>query len=49
VFVNEEDKTRFLGARVGDHVFCSFQCELHYFRNLQGHSPMNGTGVLDDT
>jgi hypothetical protein len=49
VLVNEEDKTRFLGARVGDHVFCPVQCELCHFRNLQGCSPMNGAGVLDDT
>jgi hypothetical protein len=36
VLANEEDKTRFLGAMVWDHVFCPFQCELCQFRNLQG-------------
>jgi hypothetical protein len=48
VLVNEEDKTRVLGARVVDHVFCPFKCELCQFRNMQGRSPMKGTGVLDD-
>jgi hypothetical protein len=48
VFVNEEDKTRFFRARVGDHVLCPFQCELCHFRNMQGRSPMKGTGVLND-
>jgi hypothetical protein len=48
VLVNEEDKTMFLGARVEDHVVCPFQCELCHFRNMQGRSPMKGTGVLND-
>jgi hypothetical protein len=49
VLDNDEDKTRFLGARVGDHVVFPFQCDLCHFRNLQGRSPMYGSGVLDDT
>jgi hypothetical protein len=48
VLVNEEDKNRFLIARVGDHVLCPFQCELCHFRNIQGRSPMKGKGVLND-
>jgi hypothetical protein len=36
VLVNQEDKTRVLRARVGDHVLCPFQCELCHFKNLQG-------------
>jgi hypothetical protein len=48
VLVNEEEKTRFLRARVGDHVLCPFQCELCHFRNMQGRSPMKVTGVLND-
>jgi hypothetical protein len=48
VLVNEEDKPRFLGARVGDHVVCPFQCELCHFINMEGRSPMKGTGVSDD-
>jgi hypothetical protein len=48
VLVNEEDKTRFLRARVGDHVLCPFQCELCHFKNMQGRSSMKGTGVLND-
>jgi hypothetical protein len=48
VLVNEEDKTSFLRARVGDHVVCPFQCELCHFRNMQGRSPMKRTGVLND-
>jgi hypothetical protein len=27
---------------------CPFQCELCHFRNMQGRSPMKGTGVLND-
>jgi hypothetical protein len=48
VLLNEEDKTRFLRSRVGDHVLCLFQCELCHFRNMQGRSPVKGTGVLND-
>jgi hypothetical protein len=48
MIVNEDDKTRCLRARVGDHVLCPFQCELCHFRNMQGRSPMKGTGVLND-
>jgi hypothetical protein len=48
VLVNEEDKTRFLRAIVGDDVLCPFQCELCHFRNMQRRSPMKGTGVLND-
>jgi hypothetical protein len=47
VHVNEEDKTRFLRARVGVHVLCPFQCELCHFRNMQGRSLMKGAGVLN--
>jgi hypothetical protein len=49
VLVNDEDKTRFLGARVGDHVVFPFQCDLCHLRNLQGLSPIYGLGVLNDT
>jgi hypothetical protein len=49
VLVNDEDKTRFLGARVGDHVICPFQRDLCHFRNLQGRSPIYGSDVLNDT
>jgi hypothetical protein len=48
VLVNEEDKNRFLRARVGDHVMCPFHCELCHLINMQGRSPMKGTGVLND-
>jgi hypothetical protein len=48
VLVNEEDRGRSLRARVGDHVLCPFQCELCHFINMQGRSPMKGTGVLND-
>jgi hypothetical protein len=33
----------------GDHVICPFQCDLCHFRNLQGQSPIYGSGVLNDT
>jgi hypothetical protein len=49
VIVNDEDKTRFLGGRVGDYVVCPFQCDLCHFWNLQGCSPMYGSGVLTET
>jgi hypothetical protein len=48
VLVNEEDNTRFLRERVGDHVLCPFQCELCHVGNMQGRSPIKGTGVLND-
>jgi hypothetical protein len=49
VLVNDEDKTRLLGARVGDHAVCPFQCELCHLWNLQGRSPIYGSGVLNNT
>jgi hypothetical protein len=49
VSVHEEDKTRFLGAKVGGHVFCPSRYAVYHFINLQGRSPIYGTGVLDDT
>ena len=37
----EEDKTRHLVARNGDHLMIPFQCELCHFRNLKGCNPRN--------
>ena len=34
-----EDEYRFRQARPGDHVVCSFQCEVCQVRNLRGHTP----------
>jgi hypothetical protein len=49
LLVSEEDKYRFGEARSGDHLFCPFQCKLCHLRNIQGRSPMVGTGLLGDT
>jgi hypothetical protein len=46
--VSEEDKLRFALARPGDHLFCPFQCELCYFRSIQGRSPNLRLGPLED-
>ena len=37
----EEDRTRHLIARNGDHLMIPFQCELCHFRNLKGCDPRN--------
>ena len=37
----EEDRTRHLVSRNGDHLMNSFQCELCHFRNLKGCGPRN--------
>lgn len=49
VLVNEEDAKQFFVTRPGDHLCCPLQCELCHFRNIQGRSPMAGTGVMDDS
>jgi hypothetical protein len=48
LLVSEEDKFRFGEARPGDHLFYPFKCELCHFRNIQGRSPIMGTGLLCD-
>jgi hypothetical protein len=37
--VEEEDDTRFLCARAGDHLLTPFQCETCHFRNMLGRNP----------
>jgi hypothetical protein len=33
------DQDRFLTGRNGDHLMCTFQCDLCHFRNVQGRDP----------
>ena len=35
----EEEASRFLHARDGDHLMCPFQCDLCHFRNIQKRDP----------
>jgi hypothetical protein len=37
--VEEEDQTRFLCARAGDHLMTPFQCETCHVRNMLGRNP----------
>lgn len=38
----EKDQHRFLRGRAGDHLLTTFQCDVCHFRNLKGHSPLDG-------
>lgn len=46
VWRRKKDETRFLVARMGDHIFTPFQCDLCWFRNLKQRSP-NSVSVAD--
>jgi len=40
VILKDDDKTRFMEGRDGDHLMTPFQCELCHFRNLYNRNPL---------
>jgi hypothetical protein len=40
--IEEGTERRFLEARPGDHLFCSFECEICGFRRMRGSWPQEG-------